>query len=180
MTKRVMIMSPFYHLTQTTMKRYLQGVMTALLLFAVTSTAFGQTFKLPLFPDVPLDAWFEQDVRNMVEWDVIRGHDDGTFKPADNVNRAELSAMWNRYDVRVNELVALAEADNIITRYDVFFSLMATNYDLFCDGANQYMVDTGDLFNEWGFAYSDILPEKYQEIEDARDRVSSHCFELVS
>jgi len=55
------------------------------------------------FPDVKPDAWYYQDVMNMVSWDVIRGNDDGTFKPENNVNRAELSAMWNRYENHINE-----------------------------------------------------------------------------
>ncbi len=56
------------------------------------------------FSDVSTSDWFHNDVMNMVEWEVIQGHPDGTFKPADNVNRAELSAMWNRYDSRVKKM----------------------------------------------------------------------------
>lgn len=50
------------------------------------------------FPDVPSSQWFYQDVVNMVEWGVITGNSDGTFAPERSVNRAELSAMWNRYN----------------------------------------------------------------------------------
>lgn len=64
---------------------------------------FAQTVKT--FPDVLPTDWFYSDVNNMVSWGVIEGNDDGTFKPSANVNRAELSAMWNRYDKRVLSLV---------------------------------------------------------------------------
>jgi hypothetical protein len=53
------------------------------------------------FSDVKPSDWFYQDVSNMVDWDVIRGNSDGTFRPASNVNRAELSAMWNRYNTHL-------------------------------------------------------------------------------
>lgn len=65
------------------------------MIFAFAGIALSSTIS---FPDVKSTDWFYQDVMNMVNWDVIRGNDDGTFKPSNNVNRAELSAMWNRYD----------------------------------------------------------------------------------
>lgn len=61
----------------------------------ITPTIIASTMN---FPDVKSSDWFYNDVEKMVEWDVIRGNADGTFKPANNVNRAELSAMWNRYN----------------------------------------------------------------------------------
>jgi hypothetical protein len=68
--------------------------------------------QIKSFPDVTSSDWFYNDVMNMVEWDVIRGNADGTFKPSNNVNRAELSAMWNRYDKRVQGLIAGAGSTN--------------------------------------------------------------------
>lgn len=78
-------------------------IITACCLCAFGGFALAQTVKT--FPDVSPTDWFYNDVNNMVAWDVIRGNDDGTFKPSANVNRAELSAMWNRYDQRVLSLV---------------------------------------------------------------------------
>lgn len=82
-------------------KKILLGV--AIFLLGGVSTIFAQSMNI--FPDVQPDAWYYEDVVNMVEWDVIRGNDDGTFKPEANVNRAELSAMWNRYEKHVDELI---------------------------------------------------------------------------
>lgn len=62
----------------------------------ITSFSFAQS--LISFPDVSPSDWYYNDVNNMVSWGVIQGNADGTFKPGNNVNRAELSAMWNRYD----------------------------------------------------------------------------------
>ncbi|MFN7160572.1 MAG: DUF4352 domain-containing protein [Candidatus Gracilibacteria bacterium] len=62
----------------------------------------GATFAAQMsFSDVSPSDWFYNDVQKMVDWDVIRGNPDGTFKPGNNVNRAELSAMWNRYNAYV-------------------------------------------------------------------------------
>ena len=59
--------------------------------------SFAQAVKIT-FPDVKTTDWFYNDVMNMVDWGVIQGNSDGTFAPSGNVNRAELSAMWNRYE----------------------------------------------------------------------------------
>jgi hypothetical protein len=67
-------------------------IMFAASVFAVTTT----------FTDVSTNDWFYDDVMNMTEWDVIRGYPDGTFGPANNVNRAEISAMFNRYNNKIN------------------------------------------------------------------------------
>ena len=71
----------------------------SILMFAASAIAATKSFS-----DVSTDDWFYKDVMNMVDWNVIQGHPDGTFKPGDNVNRAELSAMWNRYDNRVKQM----------------------------------------------------------------------------
>jgi hypothetical protein len=68
----------------------------SIFMFAVSAFAVTKTFS-----DVSTSDWFHDDVMNMVDWGVIEGYPDGTFGPANNVNRAELSAMWNRYDNRV-------------------------------------------------------------------------------
>lgn len=61
----------------------------------ITPTIFASYMN---FPDVKPTDWFYEDVENMVLWDVIRGNSDGTFKPGNYINRAELSVMWNRYN----------------------------------------------------------------------------------
>jgi len=79
------------------MKKYiLPLVFFAIGVLSTSGFAFAQS--VVSFPDVKSTDWFYKDVMNMVEWGVIKGNDDGTFKPQANVNRAELSAMWNRYD----------------------------------------------------------------------------------
>jgi len=45
------------------------------------------------FPDVPSNEWFEPYVREGYEAEIIDGHDDGTFGPGGNINRAEAAKM---------------------------------------------------------------------------------------
>lgn len=88
------------------------------------------------FSDVPPESWFYDAVMNMVDWDVIRGHDDGTFKPADNVNRAELSVMWNRYHNKVTSDINmqtdyLKTEQLLLNHTDIFiYSNLALTYTL--------------------------------------------------
>lgn len=76
----------------------------------ITPAVFAATVN---FPDVSTSQWFYQDVVNMVEWGVIKGNSNGTFAPERNVNRAELSAMWNRYnDYLKTQFVAKSQASS--------------------------------------------------------------------
>jgi len=86
------------------MKKFILGVFFGALVSVTTTVIAGSVVS---FPDVSTDDWFYDDVNSMVEWGVITGHDDGTFKPEDGVNRAELSAMWNRYEDHLEEKFAL-------------------------------------------------------------------------
>jgi hypothetical protein len=88
----------------------------------ITGFAFAQT--IIHFPDVKSTDWFYNDVNNMVDWGVIKGNADGTFRPESNVNRAELSAILNRYNdylktqfvekdtVSSNDAVSTTESDS--------------------------------------------------------------------
>ena len=63
--------------------------------------AFGLTGPvLPAdnFPDVVAGSWYESYVRIAAKHGVVEGYDDGTFKPANNINRAEAAAIvWRAY-----------------------------------------------------------------------------------
>ncbi len=83
-----------YFLNPILMKRLFTGIFIGISLSASLSVfAFSKSF-----PDVKISDWFYNDVMQMAEWDVIRGNGDGTFRPENSVNRAELSAMWSRYE----------------------------------------------------------------------------------
>lgn len=47
-------------------------------------------------PDIPENAWFADSVRYAIESGYMQGYTDGTFKPYQNINRAELAAILER------------------------------------------------------------------------------------
>ena len=55
-------------------------------------TAFAAT----VFTDVEESSWYYEAVQSLSEKDIIKGYEDGSFKPSDNVNRAELAVTLDR------------------------------------------------------------------------------------
>lgn len=54
------------------------------------------------FPDINSGDWYYNAVNNLASWGIVHGYDDGKFKPNNNVNRAELAIILNKYDDRLN------------------------------------------------------------------------------
>ena len=74
------------------------------------------------FSDVKAGNWFYNDVQNMVQWGVIKGYSDGTFKPNNPVNRAELSTMLSKYNT-YSKSQFMAKDDQLYC--DLFNSIFA-------------------------------------------------------
>ena len=68
----------------------MKNILKALLSLAVV--AFG-IMPAIAFPDVNSDHWAAAEIKLLSEQGVIVGYPDGTFKPDDNVTRAEFAAM---------------------------------------------------------------------------------------
>lgn len=49
------------------------------------------------FPDVAADAWYNNAISTMVNAGIIQGYEDGTFRPNDNITRAEFAAIASRF-----------------------------------------------------------------------------------
>lgn len=65
------------------------------------------------FKDVPIDAWFAQAVRNMVSKGLVKGYEDNTFRPANNITRAETVTLLSRILLPevTNEVVKFTDID---------------------------------------------------------------------
>ena len=63
------------------------------IMIASIPTVFALTKN---FPDVPPDQWYSEAVISLSEKEVVEGYNDGTFKPTENVTRAELVTMLDR------------------------------------------------------------------------------------
>lgn len=96
------------------MKKFISIAIIAFVIGITCGLSYTYAVKRS-FPDVNQSDWFYNDVMSMVEWNVIQGNADGTFAPARNVNRAELSAMWNRYESHLKEsFYTKAEVDQLL------------------------------------------------------------------
>lgn len=145
------------------MKKTIIAIVVMATLFA---TAYAATRS---FTDVSTTDWFYNDVMNMADWNVIQGYPDGTFGPANNVNRAELSAMWNRYDTHVADKINQAvtnislpssttstqtstELENMkVTIGNLYLALATTQVSL---SANDFQAQFNNArFNDLGSSY---------------------------
>ncbi|HOK18279.1 MAG TPA: ABC transporter substrate-binding protein [Caldisericia bacterium] len=68
------------------------AVMLVLLLL-VGFGAWGSVFAQAKFPDVPESYWAYKEINKLVELGILKGYPDGTFKPGNNVTRAEFATM---------------------------------------------------------------------------------------
>ncbi|HQO99709.1 MAG TPA: S-layer homology domain-containing protein, partial [Caldisericia bacterium] len=68
------------------------AVMLVLLLL-VGFGAWGNVFAQVKFPDVPESYWAYKEINKLVELGILKGYPDGTFKPGNNVTRAEFATM---------------------------------------------------------------------------------------
>lgn len=75
------------------------------------SIAFADILPQLNFSDVPSDGWYKADVDYLSQRGVIEGYSDGTFKPANQVIRAEVSAMLARLHRLVTDSQKMDKAD---------------------------------------------------------------------
>lgn len=77
------------------------------------------------FKDVDKNAWYADYVGYLVKYDVINGYNDGTFRPEDNVTRAEFVTMAVRYYEIFNEVKK--------TGYTIKYTDVSSNYWAYTD-----------------------------------------------
>lgn len=70
------------------MKKLFIGIVALL-----TATFMQVSAAVTSFPDVPSNHWASAQIKELSEKSVIVGYPDGTFKPDDNVTRAEFASM---------------------------------------------------------------------------------------
>lgn len=79
------------------------GLAVVVTSLCLSSLAFGAAI---VFTDqVRFDSWFASSVVDMHAKGVIQGYPDGSFRPGNSVNRAELAVILDRYDEYVQGLL---------------------------------------------------------------------------
>lgn len=72
---------------------------TAAVLYRILEDDAKDEYKASgdVFPDTGLDMWAVQNIEYMTGKNVIKGYDDGTFRPDNSITRAEFAALVRRY-----------------------------------------------------------------------------------
>lgn len=74
------------------------GVITLLLLLVMTSTVYG-------FSDIKETDWFYKDIKGLKEQGVIAGYDDGTYRPKNDITKAEtLTMILNAANIQITKM----------------------------------------------------------------------------
>lgn len=139
------------------MKKILVTILLASLLISVRVMAAG---TISHFSDVPEDSWYTEAVYNLYNAGIIQGYDDGTFKPTNNVNRAELAVILDRFYDLVGDSVEWNTYINSRSNYSVKYPV---NWEAApfsgLDGVQLFPVTTNSGFSEIGPNISIIFLE---------------------
>lgn len=117
------------------------------LLAGVVPTAFAAS---TLFSDVDDTAWYFDAIENLEELEIVEGYEDDTYRPSNNVNRAELAVMLDRMISYLEDgesaysLQKIEVTDSIPSESDGF-SFTADTY------TDSYFVDGDSLFVTAGY-----------------------------
>lgn len=97
------------------MKNFLLGSALGTLI----TLSFNTVFAFAGFSDVNSSDWFADSVEELTTIGVIEGYSDGTFRPSNNANRAEIAEMLSRMleyiengEVSIEEFNPLARVDS--------------------------------------------------------------------
>ena len=81
-------------------------------IFARISPDYDPSIHYPVsFPDVPMDAWYRNELGYCVQAGIITGRPDGNFAPMESIDRGELAAMAARFLELANSGSTSAFAD---------------------------------------------------------------------
>lgn len=73
------------------------GTLTRAEFVTIVNKMYGYTLDMEnIFSDVKVGDWFYKDVLIAVQAGYIKGHDDGTFRPDDEITREQVCVMMNR------------------------------------------------------------------------------------
>ncbi|KKP39134.1 MAG: cell wall hydrolase [Candidatus Peregrinibacteria bacterium GW2011_GWC2_33_13] len=81
-----------------------------------------------VFKDVPVESEFYEYIMKLYEKGVVEGYSDGTFKPENSINRAEvLKIILEAFEVPIEEIGELPFSD--VKKEDWFFKYVLTAYN---------------------------------------------------
>lgn len=140
------------------------------LIAGIVPTAFAAA---TIFSDVNDTDWYYEAVTSLQEKGIVAGYDDDTYRPSNNVNRAELAVMLDRLITYIEDgdslysLQKIEITDSIPTDSDGF----SFTSDIFVDG---YFVDGDTLYVNAGYG-GGCEDHEFQMMWDGNFEDSEHA-----
>ena len=114
----------------------------ATLIYRILDISEPQTPTQKPFPDVPVEQWYAGYISELSSLGLINGHADGTFKPADNITRAEF------FTLALNLYYHLADETTKLSIDDL---KSGPTTDLYSDLEDDWYTPTITTLTELGF-----------------------------
>ena len=122
------------------MKKILLALTIGIIIGAIPS-AFAVA---KLFSDVNEGQWYSDAVYNLTEKSIIEGYEDNTFKPSNNVNRAELTVMLDRL------LTYIDSKKGPLSKFGAFTAMQSYEGCMEQGLSFDELTDYDLTLNEWG------------------------------
>lgn len=148
------------------MKKIISLFITGILFGSVTVFA-ANTF----FSDVPSNEWYTEAIANLTKNGLVEGYHDGTFRPNNNITRAEMSAIIDR-------LMNLMEERGLKDYYiSGKFGIKFVKSDIYYHYLEEYNNDLRESENGIGFEqFGDRIKVFYK---DENQNIESAILELI-
>lgn len=134
-------------------------ILLSIAIFLGSMTVFAAN---SIFSDVPSDEWYSDAVNSLENKGIVEGYSDGTFRPSNNINRAEMAAI---IDNLIQYFVENGMEDYYISEKFGLKFIKTNIYDF-----SEYSFresENGLGFEEFGDRIKVFYKEKDQSIEDA-------------
>ena len=118
--------------------------------FTVIAMRFARpkSVDTDIFPDVKREDWFYDEVVSAVCYGWINGYADGTFRPQNNISRAEVAAITNRMLGRMADQAFVDGHVDELTRFTDVSPYYWAYYDIM-EAANAHDVAKENGTERW-------------------------------
>jgi len=111
------------------MKNFLIGIVIGIVISSIPlAFALGS-----IFTDVESNSWYEDAVHNLADIGVVEGYEDSTFRPKNNITRAEVAVMFDKYDKyldsKYKKIYSTYNKDNLSFDYSTEYKVYNADYN---------------------------------------------------
>ncbi|MCD8378144.1 MAG: S-layer homology domain-containing protein [Candidatus Gastranaerophilales bacterium] len=164
------------------MKKLLSGIIVAVAIFGLSAQG-----AFAFFSDMTTEHWAYKQIKDLSEQSIVIGYPDGTFKPDENVTRAEFASMaikaLGQEHANVIQPIQFSDIDETYWAHDaiekaVYFDLISNDKDSDTfrpedpvSRAEAINIAVNSLTTEQISAQKahDVLEKKYKDVNDVPD-----------